>query len=438
MKLSKRQMITISFSLFSLFFGAGNLIFPPFLGQNAGSAMPFALAGFLVTAVVLPILGVYVIVKFDGLDQLSAKVGKRFALVFSIAIYLSLGPGLAIPRAASVPFEMAVAPYLPENTNLKLCMFLYSLVFFFAAAALAMNSQELVNRIGHYMTPSLLVLLGILILAFFWKGEKAVASPVQTYADGTVFKGFLEGYQTMDALAGLNFGLVVATAFTGMGLVEKKSMLQHTRKAGIASGGLLALVYLSLAYVGMQSSGVYESPANGAVILRKVVYQMFGEGGAILLAAIFTLACLTVCVGLINSVSLFFAKLFPRIGYKLWASGILVISFLICNLGLTAILHISIPILNAMYPVSIVLIMLALLECFFYGERFVYRVTVSVVLVLSVIEVAGHLGISLGVVHRLYEYLPLSRWGLGWSIPAVLCMVVCTFISLLKNHEKSS
>lgn len=114
MRLSKQKMVVISFMLFSLFFGAGNLIFPPFLGQNAGHHTLLSILGFLITAVVLPVLGVLVVAKYNGLDCLSRQVGKKFSLVFTLLIYLSIGPGLGIPRAASVPFEMAVAPYLPE------------------------------------------------------------------------------------------------------------------------------------------------------------------------------------------------------------------------------------------------------------------------------------------------------------------------------------
>ena len=139
MELSKKKMLLISFMLFSLFFGAGNLIFPPFLGQNAGNNIVPAIIGFLITAVVLPVLGVIVVAEFDGLDKLAQNVGKRFSAVFTLLIYLSIGPGLGIPRAASVPFEMAVAPYLPEETNLTVWMVSYSLVFFLVALWFCLN-----------------------------------------------------------------------------------------------------------------------------------------------------------------------------------------------------------------------------------------------------------------------------------------------------------
>lgn len=254
MKLSRNKMLLVSFMLFSLFFGAGNLIFPPFLGQNAGSHTLPAMLGFLATAVVLPVLGVVVVARFDGLDRLGQQVGKRFAIVFTLLIYLSIGPGLGIPRAASVPFEMAVAPYLPESANTTVWMLVYSLVFFLVALWLCMTPGKLVNRIGHFLTPSLLVLLVFLFVCFLFRGEVNVA-PSQTAYDAAPFlKGFSEGYQTMDTIAALNFGLVIATTLGSFGMTEKRDRMRHTVLAGIFAGTILALVYAMLSYMGMCSS----------------------------------------------------------------------------------------------------------------------------------------------------------------------------------------
>ena len=192
MKLNKKNMVVISFMLFSLFFGAGNLIFPPFLGQNAGEHTFTAMAGFLLTAVVLPVLGVIVVARFDGLDKLSGKVGKRFALIFTLLIY---GPGLGIPRAASVPFEMAVSPYLPVDANRTLWMVLYSALFFLVALWLCLNPGKLVQRIGRVLTPSLLILLVLLFISFVTKGNVNVAPALDSYQSSAFLKGFTEGYQ---------------------------------------------------------------------------------------------------------------------------------------------------------------------------------------------------------------------------------------------------
>ena len=228
MKLDRKKMLLISFMLFSLFFGAGNLIFPPFLGQNAGARAVPAMAGFLVTAVVLPVLGVIVVAQSEGLDKLGARVNGKFAIVFTILIYLSIGPGLGIPRAASVPFEMAVAPYLPEGTSLGLFMLGYSLVFFSIAAWLALNPNKLVDRIGRFLTPSLLTLVVFLFLSFIIKGVNGVSEPQPAYQNAAFLKGFCEGYQTMDTIAALNFGLVIAITLKNLGIREKGGIIKHT------------------------------------------------------------------------------------------------------------------------------------------------------------------------------------------------------------------
>ena len=312
MKLNKKNMVVINFMLFSLFFGAGNLIIPPFLGQNAGEHTFTAMAGFLLTAVVLPVLGVIVVARFDGLDKLSGKAGKRFAFIFTVLIYLSIGPGLGIPRAASVPFEIAVSPYLPNDANRTLWMVLYSALFFLVALWLCLNPGKLVQRIGRVLTPSLLILLVLLFISFVTKGNVNVAPALDSYQSSAFLKSFTEGYNTMNTIAALNFGLVISTTLVSFGLNEKKDRITHTVYAGIFAGSILAIVYMMLSYMGMCSSGVYAVQENGAWTLRCIVQQVFGDGGAILLAAIFTLACLTTCVGLINSISQFFSILFKN------------------------------------------------------------------------------------------------------------------------------
>ena len=292
MKLGLKNRVLVSFLLFSLFFGAGNLIFPPFLGQNAGGQTVSAMLGFLMTAVLLPVLGVVVVARFDGLEKLGREVGPHFALVFTVLIYLSIGPGLGIPHAASVPFEMAVAPYLPAGANAKVWMAVYSLVFFAVALWLCMTPGKLVGRIGRVLTPSLLILLVFLFVSFLFHGEKLVAAPQGAYAASPFLKGFSEGYQTMDTIAALNFGLVIATTLGSFGITEKRALLRQTVRAGVCAGAILAGVYAMLSYMGMQSSGVYAVGENGAWTLRCIVYQLFGAPGAVLLAAIFTLAWL--------------------------------------------------------------------------------------------------------------------------------------------------
>lgn len=431
MKLSRKNMLLLSFMLFSLFFGAGNLIFPPFLGQNAGAHMPMALLGFLITAVVLPVLGVLAVAEFNGLDKLAGRVNKQFAAVFTVLIYLSIGPGLGIPRAASVPFEMAIAPYMPEGSSFSLFMLGYSFVFFLIAAWLALTPNKLIDRIGKVLTPSLLVLMTVLFAAFLAMGKTAVAPAQPAYQELAFVTGFLEGYNTMDAIAALNFGLVIATTLRAMQVTEKKDIMHYTVRAGVLAGSILALIYFVLSFMGMQTSAVYALRDNGAWTLRCIVGQLFGNAGAILLAAIFTLACLTTCVGLITSISQYFATLTNRLSYRQWVLAIVLFSFLVCNLGLSTILSISVPILNAIYPTAIVLILLGLCDRWLRGNPYVYPCTVGAVSVISILYAVRDL-VPLGIVGELCKALPFYASGMGWVTVAAVMLLVSLLLGRLR------
>ena len=439
MKLKKKQILLVSFMLFSLFFGAGNLIFPPFLGQNAGSQTPLAIATFLITAVALPVLGVIVVAKFNGLEKLARKVNPTFAMIFTITIYLSIGPGLGIPRAASLPFEMAVAPYLPEGASFSLFMLLFSLVFFMVACWLALTPNKLVERIGKFLTPSLLCLILFLFINFLMRGTVDVV-PAQdvAYTENALVKGFLEGYLTMDTIAALNFGLVIATTITSLGIKEKKGVMKYTVMTGIFAGSILAGVSLILAYMGMSSSGVFPVQENGAWTLRCIVHQLFGDTGAILLAAIFTLACLTTCVGLITSISQYFSTLTKKLSYRQWVFIIVGFSFLICNQGLSMILSISVPVLDAIYPISIMLIVLGLMENFIKNNPYIYPCTIGATGFLSIIYALEGIGVDFGTFGKMLHSLPLYSLGLGWALVAAIVMVLCVVAYGLKQLAGTS
>lgn len=423
MKWSKKNLVLAS-CLFSMFFGAGNLIFPPFLGQNAGSGTPMALLGFLLTAVILPVLAVVVVARFDGLEKLGGQVGKAFGLVFALLVYLSLGPGLAIPRAASVPFEMSVAPYLSENAPLATLRFLYSMAFFALALWLCLSPRKLMDRMGYVLTPCLLFLLVFLFVSFLLRGETAVANPQGDYTAGAFAKGFAEGYQTMDALAGLNFGLVVVSTLSAYGVTEKKEQLRSTLHCGVLAGVLLAVIYGMLSYMGMASSGVYPVQDNGAWTLRCIVYQLFGEPGAVLMAAIFALACLTTCVGLINSISAYFHRLWGKVSYKTWVLAITIFSFLVCNLGLNTILSVSEPVLTATYPIAICLILLGLSHKFWAGNKLVYPITVGLITGISILTAADQQGLAIPVL----QWLPGYEAGFGWLLPGIFALITSLFL----------
>ena len=416
--LSRKDLLLVSLMLFSLFFGAGNLIFPPFLGQAAGSATWVTILGFFVTAVGFPVLGVIAVAKSGGLHALASRVNPVFATFFTVLIYISIGPGLGIPRAGSLPFEMAVAPFLPEGLiSNNLALFLYTFVFFAVAYWLSLSPAKLVDRMGKVLTPSLLVLIGLIFV---------------------FISGFLDGYMTMDTIAALNFGIVIALVIKSKGVKEEKFVVKTSVKAGIIAGGLLIVIYSMLAHLGATSGGRFGLTENGAQTLSNIITYIFGKPGAILLAVIFTLACLTTCVGLITSCSQYFQTLTKKINYLSWVRILTLTSMVLANMGLNKILAVSVPVLNAIYPMAIMLIVLAMLDKYIKGNSVVYTTTIAFTTIVSVIHALSGTGINIEFLNRIFENLPFYSEGLGWVLPALfglgLGLVLKSFFE--KNKEE--
>ncbi|SFC28086.1 branched-chain amino acid transport system II carrier protein [Clostridium uliginosum] len=433
--LSKKNLGLISLMLFSLFFGAGNLIFPPFLAQSAGSATWVAMAGFFITAVGFPVLGVIAVAKSGGLKALANRVNPIFASIFTVLIYLSIGPCLGIPRAGSLPFEMAVAPFLPEGMiSVTLARLIYTLIFFSLAYWICLTPSKLVDRMGKFLTPTLLTLISCVFLASVLKplGGYGVASG--EYVISPLVKGFLDGYLTMDTIAALNFGIVISLAIKSKGVKEEKYVVSNSIKAGLIAGGLLIIIYSMLAHLGATSGGKFGATENGAQTLTNVMTYIFGQPGVILLAAIFTVACLTTCVGLITSCSEYFRTLNSKVSYKAWVRILSVSSMVLANMGLTKILSVSVPVLNAIYPIAIMLIVLAMTNNLFGGSSVVYSFTILFTSVVSIVDALNQAGISISFMVNAFSKLPLYSQGLGWIVPAILGACIGISYKFIKEH----
>ena len=435
--LSRKDLVLVSLMLFSLFFGAGNLIFPPFLGQAAGSATWVAMAGFFITAVGFPILGVVAVAKSGGLYSLAKRVHPVFAAVFTVLIYLSIGPGLGIPRAGSLPFEMAVAPYLPESISTTLALFLFTLIFFSVAYWLSLSPAKLVDRMGKVLTPTLLVLISLIFIASIFRPIGAYGEATGEYVTSPFVKGFLEGYLTMDTIAALNFGIVISLAIKSRGVSDEKLVVSNSIKAGVIAGSLLIAIYAVLGHLGATSGGRFGTTANGAQTLTNVITYIFGKPGAVLLAVIFTLACLTTCVGLITSCSQYFATLTSKVSYKGFVRILALLSMGIANMGLTQILSISVPVLNAIYPIAIMLIVLGMMNRVFKGNTMAYRLTIIFTGVVSVVDALGQVGVGVEALTKLFERLPLYSQGLGWIVPAAVGMILGVLMNVVKENVKT-
>lgn len=443
--LNTRARVVMTFTFFSMFFGAGNLIFPPFVGAQAGSAAVPAAIGFIVSAVGLPILGVMAVTFAGGFDKLATRVSPRFALFLGLAIILTIGPCFAIPRTATTSFEMMVAPFTPDG-SIWLARLVYSFVFFALAFVFAQHPEKLSKVLGRFMGPLLLVLIAALFVACLVHGIGTPAKPMGDYAVNQLARGFLDGYQTMDLLAALYFGIVISANIRAQQVNDEAQVQRETAFAGLGTGVLLVLIYGALAYVGVVSGAIAAidpTKDTGATVLTNLTSSVFGAGGTVFLGLVFVIACLNVCTGLICTCATYFHTKFPtvadrKVSYRAWQVLFTVFSFVVSNAGLSAIIKVSVPVLSALYPMAIVLVVLALTHHVF-GARFP-RVYFWTVLLVGIVAVLGCIeslvqvfGGSLPWLAAILGLLPLQSYQLGWLVPAALGIAIGVIDSLVRG-----
>ena len=440
-RLDTRQRIIVGITFFSMFFGAGNLIFPPDLGALAGNRTLVGMVGFVVSAVGLPILGVIVVAQAGGFGNLSARVSKRFALVLGVAIMLTIGPLFAIPRTASTSFEMAVVPFAGQQ-NLWLVRLLYSLVFFGLAFLVAQHPDKLSQVLGKVMGPLLLVMIVVLFAACLFAKHPGFANPQGSYAHHQLMQGFIDGYQTMDLLAGLYFGIVISANISSMGVEDEHDNRAETGIGGIFTGIMLAIIYAMLGFVGAVS-GSYQAidgaTDTGATVLTNLTDRLFGHVGTMFVGLIFIVACFNVCSGLLSTCSSYFHKQFGTVlGYRGWTIVFTLIALVIANIGLSAIIKLSVPVLEALYPIAIVLVLLSLLHGVFTRHfPAVYFWTVLFTAIDSVANGIANLVAAFGGrlvwLETACNWLPLNSVALGWVVPALAGFVVGIIVSIAER-----
>lgn len=445
-RLSMRNRILVAGTLFGMFFGAGNLIFPVHLGQLAGRNLPAAMLGFIITAVGIPILGVAAIgnTHSDGLQALAGKVGRGYSYVFTSLLYLSIGPLFAIPRCATTSFTTGVAPMLPDSASASAALLLFSLAFFAAVLALSLRPGKITLFIGKIINPVFLVFLLILLLSALSRPGAPVAAvePDSAYQSGVLFSALIEGYGTMDAIAGLAFGIVVIDVIRGMGIEEDGDVAKESIRSGLLTGILMTVIYVLTILMGAQSRGLFEISENGGIALAQIAGHYLGRAGSLILALTITFACLKTSIGLVVSCSEAFERMFPgKLSYRAWAILFTGFSFAISNVGLTSIISYSLPALMLLYPPAIVLILLALVGSRFAHDRAVYVSTISLTWAASLfdffkflpapVQTALHLDAAVGFARALLPWFDLN---LGWVVPAVLGFVIGLLIRRHRAH----
>ncbi|MFE5431252.1 MULTISPECIES: branched-chain amino acid transport system II carrier protein [Bacillaceae] len=433
-------IIVTGLMLFALFFGAGNLIFPAMLGQSAGTNLWSASLGFIITGVGLPFITILAF-GFSGkndVQSLASRAHPLFGIIFTVVLYLSLGPLFALPRTGSVSYEIGIKPFLSNDVGF-LPLLIFTIIYFGIACLLSINPSKMLDIVGKILTPLLLIFIGILIVVAIINPMGEIQSPVADYSDNSFFKGFKEGYLTMDTLAGFAFGIIVINAIKDKGITSRKEVLGFCMKAGLIAATLLVIVYASITYVGATSVEKLGQLGNGGDVLAQASNHFFGSAGAVLLGLIVIAACLTTSIGLITACATYFNKILPAVSYKSYVVIFSVFSAAVANVGLTKLISITVPVLTALYPVAIVLIVLTFFHSFFKGKSEVYLGSLLLTAIISIMDGIVASGIKMESVSDLFtQYLPLYSVGVGWVIPAIIGGVLGYMIYLMKGDPKEA
>ncbi len=446
-KLTFKEIIVIASMLFGMFFGAGNLIFPASMGQMAGRNIWQASLGFLITGVGLPLLGVAAlgVSREDGLLGLSSRVGRMYGLFFTCVLYLTIGPFFAIPRCATVSYTVGIERILPQTQH-STALIVFSLLFFVVVLFFSLRPGEILTWIGKVLNPVFLCFLTVLLIRALTSplGSVSDIAPSGSYVSNAFSTGLLEGYNTMDALAGLAFGIIVVNVIRGLGVTQPGEVAKSTVRAGIFSSLLMAVIYILVTVAGAQSRGLFQTSSNGGEVLAQIAEHYFGSAGAVILAVTVTVACLKTAVGLITSCGETFVKIFPNgPSYPVWAILFCILSFLIANLGLDTIISYSLPVLMFLYPLAIVLILLTLFGKAFHNDKLVLQWTIGLTSAAAVFDFLRALPQEARTVLHLDtavsfadDVIPLAAQGFGWVTPALAGLVIGLFFRAVRNRRK--
>lgn len=415
----KKDILISGLALFAIFFGAGNLIFPPYLGVITGDGWLATMVGFLLADPVIPILTVIVTAAAGGRAvDIGKRVGDKFAKILTLAAIICIGPAFAIPRTAATTYEVGFQSFFPN-----LPIWVVTIVFFAITFALSFKESNVVNIIGKYITPALLVFLFIVIV-------KAIISPIGKPVDvpvegGYFVKGFYEGYQTLDAFASPLFtGIVVADLMRkGYGKQSPKDRLSFIISVGIVASIFLSLVYGGLTYLGASGSSIFTADDSRVEILVSLVYMTLGNFGKFALSLCVTLACLTTAIGLTSSAGNFIEELtHGKVKYIYTVIVVTIISFLLSSLGVDAIINLAVPVLTIGYPIIIALVFYMIFDKK-VPYNMAYILMVIGVTIVAVIETFGK-QLGLGALVEIIKSLPLAQFGFTWFIPSLVCFII--------------
>lgn len=434
-KLGAGKIISLSLMLFAMFFGAGNMIFPPMLGHLGGENFVQGTLGFVAADAGLSILGVAAIVMAGTkLDDLGRLIGPKFSVFLGALIYLLIGPLFALPRTGTVSYEMAALPFLNEHAGI-LTSVVFTALFFGITYVLSLNPTKLVDIVGKILTPVLLISIAVIFVVSVINPVGEIGAPKGEYETIPFFKGIVEGYLALDGFAALAFAIVVINAVKDLGVSEPGRIVNYTLISGVFAGIGLGVVYMALGYVGAQTSagGAFE---NGGQILTFAVHELLGNGGNFVLGLAVLLACLTTSIGLATSFSDYFHELMPKYSYKKILTVVCLFSFAVSNIGLTTMIKFTLPALVMVYPPVITLVLLSFLKKFLGTRPEPYAFAMLFAFVIGIFDGLKNAGISMGGFEGILEYVPFFELGMGWVVPAVAGCILGLIVKAFRGEKK--
>ena len=431
-RLTSKDILALGFMTFALFVGAGNIIFPPMVGIQSGEHVWMAAIGFLITAVGLPVITVIALARVGGgIDALSSPIGKAAGLLLATVCYLAVGPLFATPRTATVSFEIGIAPLTGDG---PLPLFIYSVVYFVLVMGISLYPGKLLDTVGHVLAPLKILALAVLgVAALLWPAG-GIAPATDAYQHAAFSNGFVNGYLTMDTLGALVFGIVIVNAARSRGVEDARLLTRYTILAGLIAGVGLTLVYLSLFKLGSGSGGLVDQNANGAAILHAYVQQTFGGMGSFFLAALIFVACMVTAVGLTCACAEFFEHYLP-LSYRTLVFILGLFSMLVSNLGLSHLIQISIPVLTAIYPPCIVLVVLSFTLNWWNKSSRIIAPIMLVSLLFGIIDAIKSSSLS-AMLPAWTQHLPLADQGLAWLPPSLAMLIALAVYDRLVGRQQ--
>ena len=428
MKKQYLDTVVVGFALFAMFFGAGNLIFPPYLGVVSGNQWMVGFTGFVIADVGLALLAILAAAKCQGdISGVLSRSGKTLSKILATSIMICLGPLLAIPRTGATTFEMGVAPIIGGFSPI-----LFSVIFFGLTLLLTIKPSKVVDIIGQYLTPALLVALIFLIIMGIVSPLGDLNQPAMM--EGIFAEGIAQGYQTMDPLGAIALSAVVIISLGEKGYKKESEKVKLTLQAGLVAAVALFIVYGGLAYLGStvahQFKGLNPADINQTALIVNITEQLLGQPGKIVLALIVALACLTTSIGLVSATAQYLTKMSNgKVKYETIVVGVCIFSAVIANFGVSTIIEFSAPILTVIYPATIVLVLMTLFNKQIKNDN-AFKGATYVALIISILTVIDSMGINISIIHKL----PFDNLGFNWILPTIVGGIVGNFIPQ-KNHK---